>query len=109
MTELFLKVLSMSLSSLWLFGAVVLLRLALKRSPKWIHVLLWALVAIRLVCPFSFESSLSLVPEDLSSGAVLEEWSDDYVGEVEIIHDIRPEYQTAVDAGREPVSAGEGG
>ena len=109
MTELFMKVLSMSLSSLWLFGAVVLLRLALKRSPKWIHVLLWALVAIRLVCPFSFESSLSLVPEDLSSGAVLEEWSDDYVGEVEIIHDIRPEYQTAVDAGREPVSAGEGG
>ena len=109
MTELFLKVLSMSLSSLWLFGAVVLLRLALKRSPKWIHVLLWALVAIRLVCPFSFESSLSLVPEDLSSGAVLEEWSDDYVGDVEIIHDVRPEYQTAVDAGREPVSAGEGG
>ena len=61
MTELFLKVLSMSLSSLWLFGAVVLLRLALKRSPKWIHVLLWALVAIRLVCPVSFES-ISLVP-----------------------------------------------
>ena len=109
MTELFMKVLSMSLSSLWLFGAVVLLRLALKCSPKWIHVLLWALVAIRLVCPFSFESSLSLVPEALSSGAVLEEWSDDYVEEVEIIHDVRPEYQTAVDAGREPVSAGEGG
>ncbi len=109
MTDLFLKVLSMSLSALWLVGVVLLLRVALKRSPKWIHVLLWAMVAIRLVCPFSFESSLSLIPESVSSGEVLEEWSDDYVGEVEIIHDIRPEYQTAVDAGREPVSAGKDG
>ena len=109
MTELFLKVLSMSLSALWLLPVVLLLRLALKQSPKWIHVLLWAMVAIRLVCPFSFESSFSLVPETVSSGAVLEEWSDGYVGDVEIIHDIRPEYQTAVEAGREPVSAGDGG
>lgn len=109
MTELFLKVLSMSLSALWLVGIVLLLRLALKRSPKWIHVLLWAMVAFRLVCPFSLESSLSLIPESVSSGAVLEEWSDGYVGDVEIIHDIRPEYQTAVEAGREPVSAGEDG
>ncbi len=109
MTELFLKVLSMSLSSLWLFGAVVLLRLALKRSPKWIHVLLWALVAIRLVCPFSFESSLSLVPEDLSSGAVLEEWSDDYLTNAEAIFESHPDYQAAVDAGRVPIPAGDGG
>ena len=109
MTELFLNVLGMSISALWLIGAVLLLRLALKRSPKWIHVLLWALVAIRLVCPFSFESRLSLMPQDISSGTALEEWSDDYVGDTHFIHDANPGYQAAVNAGREPISAGEDG
>lgn len=62
MTELFLKLLSMSLPAGCMIVAVALLRLALKRAPKWISCLLWALVAVRLVCPFSFESRLSLIP-----------------------------------------------
>jgi len=63
MTELFLEILNRSVSASWLVLAVVLLRLTLKRIPKWINVLLWGLVAIRLLCPFTPESSLSLVPQ----------------------------------------------
>lgn len=106
MSELFLNILTMSLSAAWLVPVVLLLRLALKRSPKWIHVLLWALVAFRLVCPLTFESSLSLTPD---TGAALEEWTDDYVGDTHFIHDVSPGYQAAVDAGRPPISAGEDG
>ncbi len=62
MTELFLTILNMSISASWIVLAVFVLRLLLKKSPKWITVLLWAIVAVRLVCPFSFESVLSLIP-----------------------------------------------
>ena len=62
MAKLFLKLLNMSVSASWLVLAVILLRLVLRKAPKWTHCLLWALVAVRLVCPFSLESSLSLIP-----------------------------------------------
>ncbi len=62
MGEVFLKVLNMSIAASWLILAVALLRFALKKAPKWIAVLLWGIVALRLVVPFSFESALSLIP-----------------------------------------------
>lgn len=62
MIELFLRIFNMSVAASYLVLAVVLLRLVLKRSPKWITVALWGLVAIRLLCPFTVESVLSLVP-----------------------------------------------
>ncbi len=63
MTELFLSVLNLSISTGYLILAVLLVRLLLKKSPKWIHVLLWGLVAVRLLCPISLESALSLIPK----------------------------------------------
>ena len=62
MADLFLKVLNMSLSAGWLVLAVIAARLLLKKAPRWLHVLLWAIVAVRLICPFTLESILSLVP-----------------------------------------------
>lgn len=62
MEALFLKLFNMSITASWLVLAVVILRLLLKKAPKAITVFLWALVGIRLVCPFSFESVLSLIP-----------------------------------------------
>ena len=62
MNELFLKVVNMSISASWIVLAVLLLRLLLKKAPKWINVILWGVVAVRLICPFSFESVLSLIP-----------------------------------------------
>ena len=60
--NVFLKIINMSISASWLILAVLLLRLVLKKAPKWVNVLLWGIVAIRLICPFSFESALSLIP-----------------------------------------------
>ena len=62
MNEFFLKIINMSISASWLIFAVLILRLVLKKAPKWVNVLLWGIVAIRLICPFSFESALSLIP-----------------------------------------------
>ena len=62
MNELFLKIINMSISASWLILAVLILRLVLKKAPKWVNVLLWGIVAVRLICPFSVESALSLIP-----------------------------------------------
>lgn len=62
MSDLFLKIVNMSISASWLVVAVLILRLVLKKAPKWVYVLLWGIVAVRLICPFSFESALSLIP-----------------------------------------------
>lgn len=84
MSAFFLKIINMSISASWLVLAVLLLRLVLKRAPKWVSVLLWAFVAIRLICPFSFESVLSLIPsaETISP---------------EIMTDATPEIHTGID------------
>lgn len=62
MSALFLTILHMSVCASWLVLAVLLLRLCLRRAPKWFSVLLWGIVAVRLVFPFSVESPLSLLP-----------------------------------------------
>lgn len=58
----FLELVNRSLAAGWLVLAVVLLRVLLKKAPKWVHCVLWALVGVRLTCPFTFESVLSLLP-----------------------------------------------
>ena len=62
MASFFIDLFNMSITASYLVLAVVVVRLLLKKAPKWINCLLWALVGIRLVCPFSFESALSLIP-----------------------------------------------
>ena len=62
MAAVFLKLLNLSISASWLVLAVLVLRLISKRAPKWVNVLLWGIVALRLVLPFSVESALSLIP-----------------------------------------------
>lgn len=62
MEALFLKILNMSITAGWIVLVVVLLRLVFKKAPKWISCVLWAVVALRLVCPFTVESVLSLIP-----------------------------------------------
>jgi len=62
MTELFLLLLNMSFSASWIVLAVLLLRVLLKRMPRWVNCLLWGIVALRLVIPCTMESVFSLVP-----------------------------------------------
>ena len=75
----------MSIAASWVALGVLLLRFLLKKAPKWITVLLWAVVAIRLVCPFTLESRVSLIP----SGQTISP---------HIITDTVPQVQTAIPA-----------
>ena len=74
MTEFFVSVVNMSISAGWIVLAVLLLRVLLKKAPKWIRVLLWGIVAVRLICPVSLESIISLIPspETISPGIILD-------------------------------------
>ncbi len=62
MSKLFITILNNALVAGWIILAVIILRLLLKKSPKWINCVLWGLVAVRLLVPFSIESIFSLVP-----------------------------------------------
>ncbi len=74
MNELFLKIVNMSISASWLILAVLIIRVLSKKSPKWMRVALWGIVALRLLFPFSIESALSLIPsaETIPSGIELD-------------------------------------
>lgn len=62
MDDVFLKLVNLSISASWLILAVLVLRVVLKKAPRWVMPLLWGVVALRLVCLFSIESALSLIP-----------------------------------------------
>lgn len=62
MTAVFLHFLNLSITAGWIVLAVLLLRLCLKKAPRWITCVLWGLVALRLILPFSIESPISLIP-----------------------------------------------
>ena len=64
MGDLFVSVLNMSISAAWVLLAVLLLRLIFKKAPKRITVLLWCIVGLRLIMPFSVESIFSLIPSN---------------------------------------------
>ena len=64
MEELFLKILKMSIASSYVILIVMLVRLLLKRFPKIFSYMLWLVVLFRLICPFSFESNISLIPKN---------------------------------------------
>jgi len=52
----------MSAAAGWLVLAVMVLRLFMKKAPRWLTCVLWGMVAVRLLCPFFLESPLSLIP-----------------------------------------------
>ena len=62
MEAMFLQLVNLSMTAGWLVLAVLALRLLLRRAPKSILCAMWGLVALRLLCPVSIESPLSLIP-----------------------------------------------
>ena len=92
MSELFLKIVNMSLSASWVVVAVLALRFCLKKAPKWVNVLLWGIVAVRMVFPFSIESVLSLIPsaETISPTIMMEQSPSVQTGVPALNHVINP-------------------
>lgn len=74
MSELFLEIVNRSIAASWIVITVLILRFCLKKAPKWVNVLLWGIVAVRLIFPFSIESALSLIPsaETVSPSIMME-------------------------------------
>ena len=62
MEAVFLKIVNMSITAGWAALAVVLARVIFKKAPKGLICCLWAVVALRLLLPFSLESAISLIP-----------------------------------------------
>ena len=92
MSELFLKIVNMSISASWVVIAVLTLRFCLKKAPKWVNVLLWGIVAVRMVFPFSIESVLSLIPsaETISPSIMMEQSPSVQTGAPALNHVINP-------------------
>ena len=95
MSSFFLEIVNMSISASWIVLAVLLLRLLLKKAPKWIMVLLWGIVAVRLICPFSIESAMSLIPssETINTDIMVE---DDSMLENDSVVEHKPLIDTGV-------------
>lgn len=62
MTAFFLRIVNISISASVFTAVILLLRPLMKKVPRWVYVLLWGLVALRLILPFSIESPISLMP-----------------------------------------------
>ncbi len=62
LTEIFLTILNLSISAGWLILAVLLIKLLFRRAPAAFSLLLWGVVAVRLLFPVSVESIFSLLP-----------------------------------------------
>ena len=62
MEGLFIRALNISITASFLVLAIIFYRLFAKKAPKWVSVLLWGFVGLRLLLPFDIESALSLIP-----------------------------------------------
>ena len=85
MGDVFLKVLNMSITAGWLILAVLCIRLLFRTIPKWVNCLLWGVVALRLICPFSIESPFSILPsaEPIKSSTVVEGEVQNYIPSID--------------------------
>ena len=92
MGEAFIRVLNVSITAGWLILAVAAARLLLKKAPKWVFCLLWALVALRLVCPVSVKSVMSLIPsrETVPPSIVYDAKPEIYSGIAELNSAVNP-------------------
>ena len=73
METVFYRILSLGFSASLLVLVTILLRTVFYKGPKWALCLLWIPVAIRLLCPFSIESELSLLPRGINDGLLISE------------------------------------
>ena len=108
MQTVFLELVKLSLIGSLFAAAVMLVRLVFRKAPKWLFCVLWGVVALRLICPVSIESSLSLVPDRLASGQIFTNVGNEYIGDVDIIYESNAGYSNAIEAGRQPIYSGDG-
>lgn len=104
--ELFMNVLTMSLTAIPIIMIVLLARIGLKFAPKLISYVLWAVVLFRLLCPFAFEREFSFVPNRIVSGAAVESFADSYTSDIKVYEAGTTEYDKALEQGMKPATDG---
>ena len=62
LTQVFIRVLNLSLMGAFVILAVLAVRLVLRRAPRRYSLWLWAVVFFRLACPITLQSALALLP-----------------------------------------------
>lgn len=87
MSDLFISVLNMSLKASYVIILLMLIRLLLKKAPKFISYALWGVVAFRLIIPFTFESIFSIVPEFTNTNPMLHD----------IVYQEEPEIESGIE------------
>ena len=63
MDSLFITILNNAIVASWLIAAIILLRLVFKKVPKWVHCMLWILVAVKLLLPINIETPFGFLPK----------------------------------------------
>lgn len=102
LTDLFLNIINMSLTASVLVVLVLLIRKLMSKFPKAYSYLLWFVVLFRLLCPVSFESEISIIPDKIANGTALEHVSNLNIGEHQIYWNDSPEYKEAIEHGIVP-------
>ena len=105
--EMFMNIVTMSLTAIPVILVVLLARMVLKSAPKVFSYALWAVVLFRLLCSFSFEMNFSLIPDKLASGEIVENYAESYVGDVKVYEAGTTEYKEALELGMEPATSSE--
>ena len=108
MQSVFLELVKLSLIGSLFAAAVMLVRLVFRKAPKWLFCILWGVVALRLICPVSIESNVSLVPDRLATGQIITNVGNEYIGDVDIIYESNAGYNNAIEAGRQPIYSNDG-
>lgn len=72
MEQLIKTLLTMTATASVAAVCVIILRLPLKRVPRWITCALWLVVFLRMVCPAGLSLPVSLVPQSVSGGSYVE-------------------------------------
>ncbi len=108
MNTLFIRLLNLSIAATWIILAVLLVRALARKAPKWFPCLLWALVGIRLLCPVTIQSPLSLVPSDEAIPENITEMEDPRIntGIPFINKALNPASEKANEENEETVSSG---
>ena len=102
--ELFMDVVTMSLTAVPIIVVVLLARMVLKFAPKTISYVLWSVVLFRLLCPFGLEMDFSFVPDQIASGKVVESFADSYMSDIKVYEAGTTEYDKALEQGMKPTT-----
>ncbi|MFI3202206.1 MAG: M56 family metallopeptidase [Eubacteriales bacterium] len=75
--SIFVSVLNMSLVASYVTLFVLIVRLLLQKAPKIFSYALWSVVLVRLLCPFSFESAIGLLPSNTEIVSSSQDFTND--------------------------------